>query len=219
MIKQKFVEVNGKVVKTPKQHVDPETDEVTVGGELLDYQEYVYFMLNKPAGVISATEDERHMTVIDLLEPADLVQEPHPVGRLDIDTEGLLLLTNDGKLTHQLISPNHHVDKCYFAEIDGLVTEEDIKAFKEGVRIENDYQTMPARLTIRSINEDEQLSQVEVTIQEGKFHQVKQMFEAVEKEVLYLKRLSMGSLTLDPKLELGKYRELTKEEIDELKGN
>lgn len=219
MIKQKFVEVNGKVVKTPKQHVDPETDEVTVGGELLDYQEYVYFMLNKPAGVISATEDERHMTVIDLLEPADLVQEPHPVGRLDIDTEGLLLLTNDGKLTHQLISPNHHVDKCYFAEIDGLVTEEDIAAFKEGVRIENDYQTMPARLTIRSINEDEQLSQVEVTIQEGKFHQVKQMFEAVEKEVLYLKRLSMGSLTLDPKLELGKYRELTKEEIDELKGN
>lgn len=219
MIKQKFVEVNGKVVKTPKQHVDAETDEVTVGGELLDYQEYVYFMLNKPAGVISATEDERHMTVIDLLEPADLVQEPHPVGRLDIDTEGLLLLTNDGKLTHQLISPNHHVDKCYFAEIDGLVTEEDIKAFKEGVRIENDYQTMPARLTIRSINEDEQLSQVEVTIQEGKFHQVKQMFEAVEKEVLYLKRLSMGSLTLDPKLELGKYRELTKEEIDNLKGN
>jgi 16S rRNA pseudouridine516 synthase len=217
VIKQKFVVVNGEVVKTPKQHVDPENDEILVGGEPLVYQEFVYFMLNKPDGVISATEDEMHMTVLDLLEPADLVQEPHPVGRLDIDTEGLLILTNDGKLTHQLISPNRHVDKRYFAEIDGIVTEEDIEAFKAGVRLDDGYETMPARLTILSTDEEENTSEVEVIVQEGKFHQVKRMFEAVEKQVSYLKRLAMGNLELDPDLELGKYRELTKEEIEILR--
>lgn len=217
IIKQKFVEVNGEVVKTPKLHVDPEEDTILVGGEPLHYQEFVYFMLNKPDGVISATEDEQHMTVLDLLEPSDLVQEPHPVGRLDIDTEGLLILTNDGKLTHHLISPNRHVDKRYFAEIEGIVTEEDEEAFKKGVVLDDDYKAMPAQLEVLSKDEEENISTVEVVVQEGKFHQVKRMFEAVGKEVLYLKRLSMGNIKLDPALELGQYRELTKEEIGQLK--
>lgn len=219
VIKKKFVEVNGEIVKTPKQHVDPEKDEILVGGEPLDYQEFVYFMLNKPDGVISATEDEAHMTVLDLLEPADLVQEPHPVGRLDIDTEGLLILTNDGKLTHQLISPNRHVDKRYYADIEGVVTEEDHAAFEKGVVLDDDYETMPAQLHILSTDETEGTSKVEVIVQEGKFHQVKRMFKAVGKEVVYLKRLAMGNVTLDDTLELGQYRELTKEEIEELKNS
>lgn len=217
LLKSSIVEINGVVVKDPKTHVDPDADEILIAGETLDYQEFVYFMLNKPAGVISATEDDMHETVLDLLQPSDIVQEPHPVGRLDIDTEGLLLLTNDGALTHRLLSPKHHVDKTYFAEIQGIVTETDIAEFNKGIELDDNYQTMPARLTVLSTDEEEQTSKIEIVIQEGKFHQVKRMFHAVNKEVLYLKRLSMGSVELDPLLELGAYRECTKEEVKQLK--
>lgn len=222
LLKKKIVQVNEKVITDPKTHVDPETDDVTVGGESIDYQEFVYFMLNKPQGVISATEDHVHETVLDLLEPQDSLQEPHPVGRLDIDTEGLLVLTNDGKLTHRLLSPKHHVNKKYFAEVEGIVTEEDVKTFKEGITLTDDHEsfvTMPAELIILETDEEAGMSRVEVIIQEGKFHQVKRMMEAVGKTVVYLKRLSMGELKLDPQLELGAYRPLTAEEINLLKNS
>ncbi|MGO1355781.1 pseudouridine synthase [Alkalibacterium gilvum] len=217
LLKKKIVEVNDEVIVNPKTHVDPETDSIKVGGESIDYQEFVYFMLNKPQGVISATEDHVHETVLDLLEPQDSLQEPHPVGRLDIDTEGLLVLTNDGKLTHRLLSPKHHVNKKYFAEVEGVVTEDDIQTFKEGITLVDEHEefvTMPAELVVLKTDESAETSNVEVIIQEGKFHQVKRMVRAVGKEVIYLKRLSMGDLELDPKLELGAYRPLSKEEID-----
>ncbi|MFO8068789.1 MAG: pseudouridine synthase [Alkalibacterium sp.] len=222
LLKKKIVEVNEKIVVDPKTHVDPETDVITVLGERIAYQEFVYFMLNKPQGVISATEDAVHDTVIDLLEPQDSLQEPHPVGRLDIDTEGLLLLTNDGKLTHRLLSPKHHVDKLYYAQVDGIVTEEDVDAFKTGVTLEDEfgtYETMPAKLTILETDEEAGTSKVEITIQEGKFHQVKRMMETVGKKVTYLKRVAMGDLKLDPLLELGAYRPLTEAEIDMLENS
>ncbi|GEK91326.1 pseudouridine synthase [Alkalibacterium kapii] len=220
LLKKKIVEVNDEVIVDPKTHVDPETDTIKVGGESIDYQEFVYFMLNKPQGVISATEDLIHETVLDLLEPQDSLQEPHPVGRLDIDTEGLLILTNDGKLTHRLTSPKHHVDKRYYAETDGVVTEEDVQTFKEGIILVDDHEefkTMPAELIILEADASTGTSKVEVVIREGKFHQVKRMMKAVGKEVLYLKRLSMGELKLDPKLELGAYRPLSKDEINVLR--
>jgi len=214
LLKSKMVEINGKIEKSPKTHVDPEEDTIVVDGEEVHYQEFVYYMLNKPQGVISATEDPVHETVVDVLEPADVLQNPHPVGRLDIDTEGLLILTNDGQLTHQLTSPNHQVDKTYYADIDGIVTEEDVQKFKEGLTLGDDFETMPAELIILRVDKEQSFSEVEITIHEGKFHQVKRMFEAVGKEVLYLKRLSMGKLELDDSLEVGTYRELRKEEIE-----
>lgn len=220
IIKDGYIEVNSERAKSPGLKVDPDIDDVRVGGERIYYEEFVYFMLNKPAGVISATEDYVHETVIDLLEPADSVQDPHPVGRLDIDTEGLLLLTNDGQLTHQLTSPKKKVDKEYYALIKGLVTDEDITAFEEGVILqeeEEDYKTMPAKLEILSVNEEANESEIHVIIQEGKFHQVKRMFHAVDKEVLYLKRVRMNNLVLDESLPLGEYRRLTEEELALLK--
>lgn len=220
IIKDKYIEVNGEVVTNPGTKVDPDVDDVRVGGERIYYEEFVYYMLNKPAGVISATEDYIHETVLDLLDPADLVQEPHPVGRLDIDTEGLLILTNDGQLTHQLTSPKKEVDKEYYSEIDGIVNEEDILRFEEGlILIEDDeeYKTLPAKLEILEVDEETNESKVHVTIQEGKFHQVKRMFRAVGKNVMYLKRIRMNHLELDPQLALGDYRPLTNEELELLK--
>ncbi|MDN6731646.1 MAG: pseudouridine synthase, partial [Atopostipes suicloacalis] len=204
------------IVRNHGTKVDPEKDDVRISGQRVYYEELVYFMLNKPAGVISATEDYVHDTVIDLLEPADLVQEPHPVGRLDKDTEGLLLLTNDGKLTHRLTSPRREVDKEYYAFVSGLVGEEEVKKFKEGILLTEDgedYRTMPAVLEITEIDEEAKTSEIYLTIQEGKYHQVKRMFQAVDKKVLYLKRVRMGDLRLDEELELGEYRRLTDEEL------
>lgn len=220
LIKDKYIEVNGEITTNPGLKVNPDKDDVRIGGERIFYEEFVYYMLNKPAGVISATEDYVHETVIDLLDPSDVVQDPHPVGRLDIDTEGLLILTNDGQLTHQLTSPKKQVDKEYYAEIDGIVTEEDIQRFNEGlVLIEDDeeYTTRPAVLEILEIIEKDHASVVHVTIQEGKFHQVKRMFHAVGKEVTYLKRVRMNQLELDENLPLGEYRRLTEEELELLK--
>lgn len=217
LLKKKVVTVNGELQKEGKFQVDPETNSIAVFGEVVQYQEYVYFMLHKPQGVVSATTDNLHETVIDLLQPHDQWQEPFPVGRLDIDTEGLLLLTNDGVLAHELLSPKKHVDKVYQADIQGVVTEKDVRDFLEGVTLDDDYKCKPAELVIKEIDETENTSKIEVTIQEGKFHQVKRMFESVDKEVTYLKRISMGPLYLDEDLPLGEYRVLTEDELESLK--
>jgi 16S rRNA pseudouridine516 synthase len=216
LIKSKTVEINGIIAKDFSMHVDSEKDEILVSGEKVIYTEFIYLMMNKPPGVISATEDKKDQTVIDLLDPIEQHFQPFPVGRLDKDTEGLLLITNDGQLTHQLLSPKKHVPKLYFAEIEGLVTGEDILKFKEGVILEDGYHTKPGELTILRSGET---SEIELIITEGKFHQVKRMFEAVNKRVTYLKRLKMGSLKLDPTLKLGQYRPLTEEELEALKSN
>jgi 16S rRNA pseudouridine516 synthase len=214
LLKQGVVKVGDQIVKSPKEHVDVEKDEVTVLGEIVEYKEFVYLMMNKPPGVISSTEDSEHETVIDLLELEDSIFEPFPVGRLDKDTEGLLLITNDGQLAHQLLSPKKHVPKKYFAVIDGIVTDEDVTAFREGVVLDDGYKTKPGELTVLTSGET---SEIELVITEGKFHQVKRMFESVEKTVTYLQRLEMGPLKLDETLELGEYRELTEEELELLK--
>ncbi|MCM3002854.1 pseudouridine synthase [Priestia koreensis] len=216
LLKSGAIKVDGERVKDAKQHVDPNQQQVTVYDEVVVYKEFVYLMMNKPPGVISATEDHQHQTVVDLLEIEDAVFQPFPVGRLDKDTEGFLLLTNDGQLSHQLLSPKKHVPKTYYATINAPVTEEDQKAFAKGVTLDDGYLTKPAELTILASGDT---SEIELTIVEGKFHQVKRMFESVGKKVTYLKRLSMGSLQLDPDLELGEYRELDEEEIELLKGN
>lgn len=217
LIKTGLVKVNDEVVKKGKVHVDPDEDDIVVGVESIHYQEYVYYMLNKPQDVISATQDYQHLTVIDLLEPNDALLEPHPVGRLDIDTVGLLILTNDGALTHRLTSPNGKVPKTYYAEVEGVMTSSDIEAFKEGVTLDDDYKTLPAELVITGTDEETETSTIELTIYEGKYHQVKRMVEAVDKEVTFLKRLSMGDLKLDSTLPEGQYRPLTEEEIDLIK--
>ncbi|GMB09849.1 ribosomal small subunit pseudouridine synthase A [Thermolongibacillus altinsuensis] len=215
LLKSGVVKIDDVVVKDAKTQVDPNTQVVTVWGEVVQYKPFIYLMMNKPQGVISATEDLTQETVVDLLEEEDRIFNPFPVGRLDKDTEGLLLLTNDGQLAHQLLSPKKHVPKTYFAVVDGEVTEEDVQLFRQGVVLDDGYQTKPAELTIlkSGIRSD-----VELTITEGKFHQVKRMFAAVGKRVVYLKRIQMGPLPLDETLEPGEYRELTDEEIALLKG-
>ncbi|MED3797641.1 pseudouridine synthase [Lysinibacillus capsici] len=216
LLKQKAVTVDGDYVKDAALHVDPEKQIISVFGERVVYTEFVYFIMNKPPGVISATEDLRDETVIDLLEPLHQHFQPFPVGRLDKDTEGLLLLTNDGQLAHNLLSPKKHVPKVYYAQIEGVVTEEDAEKFANGVELDDGYVTKPGKLVILK---SAQQSEIELTIQEGKFHQVKRMFEAVGKRVTYLKRISMGSLKLDENLALGEYRELTAEELNGLQNN
>ncbi|WCN37118.1 pseudouridine synthase [Aneurinibacillus uraniidurans] len=205
-----MVTVDGKPVKDSSMHVDPEVQVVEIEGERVIYREFVYLMMNKPDGVISATEDMLEETVVDLLDEYYYNFEVFPVGRLDKDTEGLLVLTNDGKLAHELLSPKKHVPKRYYAQVRGVVTEKDGEAFKRGVVLDDGYHTMPAQLTIL---ESGDVSEIELVIYEGKYHQVKRMFEAVGKKVVYLKRLAMGELELDPELEPGEYRELTEEEL------
>ncbi len=213
LLKSKAVEVNGLVAKDVSLHVDTDADEILVLGEKVVYTEFIYLMMNKPPGVISATEDKHDQTVIDLLDPLAQHFKPFPVGRLDKDTEGLLILTNDGHLTHQLLSPKKHVPKLYFAVIEGRVTEDDVNKFKEGVTLDDGYFTKPGELTILSSGD---VSEIELSIMEGKFHQVKRMFESVGKKVTYLKRMRMGSLQLDETLELGDYRHLTEDELEAL---
>ena len=215
-IRKGLIEVNGELVKDNGMQVDPEADKIVVNGEEIFYRKYIYLMMNKPDGVVSATVDNRDETVIDLLEVEHQVFNPFPVGRLDKDTVGLLLLTNDGELNHRLISPKWKVDKIYYAKIDKKVTEEDIKKFKNGITLDDGYVCKEAKLEILEATEDG--SEVMITIQEGKYHQVKRMFEAVGKTVVYLKRVEFGTLKLDEDLEEGEYRELTEEEINILKG-
>lgn len=215
LIRSGQVSVNGAVVKKPETKVEQTVQEVCLNGEKVGYESFEYYMLNKPAGVISATEDRSCQTVVDLIQEKKR-KDLFPVGRLDKDTEGLLLITNDGELAHRLLSPKKHVDKCYFARVSGKVTEDDVRSFENGVNIgslEQPEITMPGKLEI--ITSDE-ISQIHLTIQEGKFHQVKRMFRAVGKEVIYLKRLRMGTLVLDENLSIGEYRPLTKEELEKI---
>lgn len=205
--------VNGAVCKDPAQKADTQKDLVTWDSVLIPYITMEYYMLNKPKGVISATEDKNHQTVVDLLEDKKR-KDLFPVGRLDIDTEGLLLITNDGILAHNLLSPKKHVDKCYFARVEGNLPPDCGEQFLKGVILEDGTRTLGARLRIIS---EGPVNEVELTIQEGKFHQVKRMFEAVGTSVIYLKRLSMGSLKLDESLAPGQYRALKKEELALLK--
>lgn len=214
LVKSQEVRVNGDIVKDSAMHVIPEEDEIEVLGEKLFYRKYIYIMLNKPQGYISATEDKYDPTVIDLIDFDYRIFNPAPVGRLDKDTEGLLLLTNDGDLNHMLLSPKRHVPKRYFARIDGRVTDEDVESFKEGVVLDDGYKTMSSELTVLKSDD---ISEIEVVLYEGKYHQVKRMFEAVGKKVVYLKRVEMGPLKLDEDLALGEYRELSDEELDSLK--
>ena len=208
--KQGLISVNGKVINNPGVQVDSESDDIRFNGEKIVYREFVYIMLNNPDGYISATFDKYDPIVLDLIDQSYLVFEPFPVGRLDKDTEGLLVLTNDGQLAHRVLSPKKHVPKTYYAKIQGKVTEEDILAFEKGVILDDGYETMPSQLKILKSDD---MSEIELTIHEGKFHQVKRMFESVGKKVVYLKRLSMGKLKLDESLGLGEYRELTEEEV------
>ena len=203
------VMVNGAPARRPEDKIDIEKDSVVFRGSPVGYVEYEYFMLNKPAGVVSATEDRKERTVLDLID-ARQRKDLFPVGRLDKDTEGLLLITNDGEMAHRLLSPKKHVDKVYYARVAGRITEEHVKLFAEGVDIGDEKPTLPAELTVLSSGE---ISEIELVIREGRFHQVKRMFQAAGGEVTYLKRLRMGSLVLDGELEPGEYRKLTEEEV------
>lgn len=210
-VKKGLVEVDGVIVKDNGMTVDPENCSIKINGEEIMYRKYIYLMMNKPDGVISATHDNRDETVVDLLHLDHQVFEPFPVGRLDKDTVGLLLLTNDGELNHRLISPKWHVDKVYYAKIDKKVDEKDQEKFKKGIVLDDGYKCLEARLEI--ISSSDEGSEVRITIQEGKYHQVKRMFEALDKRVIYLKREEFGGLTLDAELEEGEYRELREEEL------
>ncbi|WP_280769982.1 pseudouridine synthase [Salipaludibacillus daqingensis] len=213
LLKKSAFTVNGETVKDGKFHVNPENDLLEIFGERVDYKEFIYLMMNKPAGYVSATEDKVEKTVVELLETKHQLYEPFPVGRLDKDTTGLLLLTNDGKLAHQLTSPKKKVDKTYLVYLDIPASEEDILALERGVTLEDGYETKPAKIHI--ITEGD-LSKLNITIQEGKYHQVKRMFQTQGKRVVKLERKRMGSLHLDLELEKGHYRELTEKELIDL---
>jgi len=205
-IKSKQVTINGEAVTKPEQKIDENTDEVCFKGQVIVYEKYVYYLFHKPAGCVTAKQDNVHKTVMEYFPEEIRAKDIAPVGRLDLDTEGLLLFTNDGPLTHHLLSPTHHIPKTYYAVLDKEVPMEAIEQFREGVDIGDDKLTLPAELVILSKKE------AELTIHEGRFHQVKRMFEAVGCTVTYLKRLSMGALILG-ELEKGKYRKLTEEEV------
>ncbi len=214
LIKSGRVTVDGQTVREPEQKFDPERAQISLDGQTVSYASFEYFMLNKPQGVVSATEDRRFQTVVDLIDTARR-KELFPAGRLDIDTEGLLLITNDGQLAHQLLSPKKHVDKVYFARVEGILPSDVKEQFAKGLTLDGDVKTLPARLELLK---EGPVSEVRLTIHEGKFHQVKRMFEAVGCRVIYLKRLSMGSLVLDETLAPGEYRRLTDDELRALKG-
>ena len=215
LLKDGRVKVNGKQEKSAKLQINEETDEICFDGQKLEYEEFVYYMMNKPQGVISATEDPKHKTVLDLLDDYARAKEVFPVGRLDIDTHGLLLLTNDGKLAHALLSPKRHVDKTYLARINGVMTDADVETFAQGIPLK-DFTCQPAKLELVSIDTEKDQSLVRVTIAEGKFHQVKRMVAYCGKEVVDLQRLTMGTLTLDEDLKRGVWRRLSKEELEGL---
>ena len=215
MLKAGRVTVNGKKEKSAKLQINEEKDEIRFDDQVLEYEEFVYYMMNKPQGVISATEDSKHRTVLDLLDDIARTKEVFPVGRLDIDTHGLLLLTNDGQLAHALLSPKRHVDKTYLAHVEGIMTQEDVETFVKGIPLK-DFTCQPAKLEIVSVDSVKNQSLVRVTIAEGKFHQVKRMVAYCGKEVLDLQRLTMGTLVLDENLEQGEWRRLTKEELEVL---
>ncbi len=214
LIRKGQVTVDGAPAKGGEQKVNPETQRILCGGQPVAYSRYEYFLLHKPAGVVSAVTDARDKTVVELIEEPKR-RDLFPVGRLDKDTEGMLLITNDGGLANRLLLPGHHVEKTYYAEVDGPVTEMDVSLFSQGLDIGEPRRTLPARLLIQESGPSR--SRVQLTITEGKYHQVKRMFQAVGRRVLYLKRISMGPLQLDPDLAPGQYRKLTRQEIEALR--
>ena len=215
ILKSGQVTVNGATVKKPEEKIDEAKDIIAYQGKVLTYEQFEYYMFHKPSGCVTAASDAQHKTVMDYMK--DLTRKDlNPVGRLDIDTEGLLLITNDGMLSHELLSPTKHVPKTYYAKVEGVVLDEDVNLFAEGVDIGEKKLTKPANLKILV---SDTISEIELTISEGKFHQVKRMFEAVGKKVVYLKRLSMGNLILDNTLAPGAYRALTEEEIESLRAS
>lgn len=215
ILKKRKIKVNDSIITDGSIHIDENKDAVKYEEKEISYKPFIYIMMNKPDGVISATEDDEHRTVIDLLENKYRTYSVFPVGRLDIDTEGLLILTNDGILTHKLLAPNKHVDKKYYVELKNPVLKSDIEKLENGIELENGFVTKNAKVEVIENSEDK----VYITITEGKYHQVKRMFKAVNNKVLYLKRVQMGNLKLDDKLKVGKYRELTEKEINILKNN
>lgn len=227
MIQKGLVQINGETVKRPEQKVLPDTDTVLLQGEIIGAApEFAYFLLHKPAGCVSATEDARDKTVMEYVPSKR--KDLFPVGRLDKDTEGLLLITDDGALAHELLSPKKHVEKTYFARVSGIVTLDDVKAMEQGVDIGEEKPTLPAKLEIlRIVNVGDApvekwevpYSEILLTICEGKYHQVKRMMEAVGKKVMYLKRISMGPLVLPDDLPRGECRPLTAEEVQALKSS
>lgn len=223
LLKKGKVTVSGEIIKNGRFQVDKNSKEIAFGGKSLHYQEYYYYLLNKPQGVVSATKDNVNRTVVDLLSTKDYRKDIFPVGRLDKNTEGLLILTNDGALGHDLTQPKKHVEKEYFAKIDGIVNQETIQQFADGIVLKNGEPCKPAELFVETFYESDtqsgHQSEIRVIIHEGKFHQVKRMFEAVDMYVLELKRLRMGSLKIDENLELGDYRTLTETEIEQLKNS
>jgi pseudouridylate synthase len=211
---KKGILINDKLIKTPDYKIDEFKDQVIVNGNRLVYQKYVYIMMNKPKDTVSATEDAIERTVVDILRDEDRIYKVFPVGRLDKDTEGLMLLTNDGELAHKLISPKKDVEKKYYVEVSGELKNEHLKIIKEGVILEDGYRCKPARLEI--LDSSEGNSKANIFITEGKFHQVKRMMKSLGATVTYLKRLSIGSLKLDENLKLGEYRYLTDDELNKL---
>ena len=216
LIKKGIITVNGDVVKTPKQQVK-ESDEVLVDGQEVNYQKCHYFLMNKPKGVLSATEDRSQRTVISLLKPQDQYQGITPVGRLDKDTTGLLLLINDGQLNHELLAPNKHVDKIYRAKIAGVADEDTVKTFASGMTLGDGTKLKPAKLTVLKQDTEHDSSEIEIKIREGKYHQIKRMFGAVGMKVVELERISMGNLKLPEDLKRGNYIELSLDEVNKIK--
>lgn len=212
--KKGLIKINGAVIKSSDFKVDPESDIIEYMNSVIEYREFIYIMMNKPQGLISSTDDPRESLVIDLLDDYYKNFKPFPIGRLDKDTEGLLLISNDGKLAHDLLSPKKKVGKTYYVQVMGYVDEEHVEKFKEGILLDDGYKTLPANLEVLV---SDNISKVNLTIMEGKYHQVKRMFGALGMRVTYLKRISMGELLLDLTLEPGEYRELREEEISLLK--
>lgn len=212
LIRSGAVYVGGAVEKRPERKVDSSADEVSVNGRILEYDSFICLMLHKPAGCITATGDRSHRTVMDYIAH-ERKAELFPVGRLDIDTEGLLLLMNDGDLAHRMLSPRQHVEKTYFVRVEGTLTDEDTQAFARGVDIGEKSLTLPAVMKILTAGES---SEAEVTICEGKFHQVKRMFAARGKKVTYLKRIRMADISLDEALAPGQWRPLNRNELEKL---
>ncbi|MDI3257595.1 MAG: pseudouridine synthase [Kyrpidia sp.] len=209
-----LIEVDGRIVRDPSLHIDPSIQTVRVAGESVRYRPFHYWMMNKPAGVVSAARDRVHNTVLDLLDERDRTPDLFPAGRLDIDTEGFILITDDGKLAHDILSPRQHVPKTYRATVKGRVTEADVDAVALGIALDDGYVTLPARLHILAAGDT---SEVELVLREGKFHQVKRMFAALDKPVVHLRRTAIGGVCLDPALAPGEYRALIEEELARLR--
>lgn len=214
IIKKSQITVNGEIIKKADLKIDETKDRICYQGKELIFKAFHYYMLHKPAGVITATQDKNDKTVMELL-PAIAGKKLSPVGRLDKDTEGLLLITDDGELAHNLLSPKKHIDKTYYVKCKGKLKDESVSVLETGVDIGDDKPTLPAKVTVLEKNDEDYI--LKLTITEGRFHQVKRMIQAIDGEVTYLKRLSMGALQLDPELPLGAFRELTQEEVEMLK--